>query len=158
MKKVLIAVLAAATISAVFAQTDTQNVTFEVTAVNDISVTGAPSLTLSTLNAEGTAFEPATDATSTYSLFTNSTNMKITAALDLDMPAGLTLTLDMTAPSGAVGTGSTELSATAADLVTNISQVSAQNLGMTYTLSGTPSATAAADTRIVTFTITSAGL
>lgn len=155
MKKILSAVLAVAAASVAFAQdTATQTVTYSVSAVNSITVIGTPTLALTDLNAAGTAFEEDTD-TATYSLFTNSAGMKITASLDSDMPTGFTLALEMAAPAGTESAGSSELSAAPADLVTDISNVDATDLVMTYTLNADATADAAeSGTRTVTFTIT----
>lgn len=160
MKKAVTAILAAALIGAASAapmdHVASHDVTFSVESINQITVGATPSLSLSALNTAGTAFEPVSGG-STYSVFTNSSGMRITAALDLDMPAGLTLALSMIAPGDdAQSAGAVELSDTAADLVTGISKLGAPDLGMTYTLDGdlTADATEGTAIRTVTFTLT----
>lgn len=154
MKKVLGIVLALAAACAAFAESSTdQVVTFTVPATNEITVSGVPVFTLATPAAGDSAFAPVTYE-ATYSMFTNSEGMKITAKLDQAMPTGMTLELLMTAPSGATSAGSVVLDATGADLVTGVSNVSAQDVAMTYTLSADATASAVtAATRTVTFTI-----
>lgn len=162
MKKVLGTVLALAIVGAAFAQvsdTADQVVTFGITAFSEITVDGAPSLTLSQFNADGSAYEPVVYTGATYSVATNGTAMKISASLEADMPTGLTLALELDAPTDASSAGSLALSAIAVDLVTGITQLSEFDLVMTYTLSGALDAVVTdSETRTVTFTIVSAGL
>ena len=68
----------------------TQTVTFAVNAINQISFTGAPSLTITTAVA-GSDPTSASDATSTWNVTTNQTGAKISASIASAMPAGLTL-------------------------------------------------------------------
>src|SRR5688572_795875 len=81
------------------AQTATQTVTFAVSAINQISATGSPSLTVSTATA-GSEPTAATDATSTWAVTTNQTGSKISASIPSAMPTGLTLSVNMAAPTG----------------------------------------------------------
>lgn len=81
---------------------------------------------------------------------------QITAQLNAPMPAGLTLTLDMTVPTGATSQGAVTLDATARALMGNITNLSAETETLTYTFTATTSAgVVAADSRTVTFTISS---
>lgn len=147
------AFLGAATVAQ--AQTATQNVTIQVNAINQIAVTGgSPSLAIST----ATAGSDPTDATASVSwaITTNQSNQKITASIDVALPANVSLAASLVAPSGATSAGSQALSITAVDLVTGISTLAASGLGLTYTLSATPEAgVVASTTRTVTYTITS---
>ncbi len=135
------------------AQDADQTVTFEVEAVNVISVSGNASLKISTATA-GSALTQATHTSTTYSITTNETDRKITAALDLAMPAGVTLKVALVAPTGASAASPVTLSTTPQDVVTNISTLNESALGITYTLDATLAAgvVASAD-RTVTFTI-----
>jgi hypothetical protein len=135
------------------AQTATQTVSYEVTAVNEISVAGAPSLVINA----GTAGSGLTSATAggTYAITTNEANRKITAEIDSNMPSGVTLSASLAAPAGATSTGAVSLSTTAQDVVTGVSNVSASGLSISYGLSATVAAgVVAADNKTVTYTIT----
>ena len=81
---------------------------------------------------------------------------QVTAQLNAAMPAGLTLTLDMTTPTGATSQGTVTLDATARALMGNIKNLTAETETLTYTFTATTAAgVVAADSRTVTFTITS---
>lgn len=138
--------------------TSTQTVTFEVDAINEISVTGDPSsLVISTATA-GSNPDSVTDTSSTYSITTNESSKKITAAIDSAMPDDVTLSVTLDAPTGATSAGSTSLSATAADVVTGISEVAETGLGIDYELDATVAAgTMSSGSRTVTFTLTDEG-
>ncbi|HWH50128.1 MAG TPA: hypothetical protein VN651_01185 [Gemmatimonadaceae bacterium] len=140
--------------AAAFAQTATQIVTFQVNAINQISVAGAPSLTINTAVA-GSAPTSVTDNVSTWAVTTNQSTAKITGSLSAAMPAGLTLSANLAAPAGASSAGLTALSAGAVDLVTGITKLNASGLGLTYQLDATAAAgVVASSTRTVTYTIT----
>jgi len=127
-------------------------VTLEVQAINQIAFNGSPSLVISSATA-GSAPTSAT-ASATYDITTNDTDRKITAQLDSDTPAGVTLSASLAAPSGATSAGAVPLTMTAQDVVTGINTVSASGLGVTYTLSATAAAgVLPSATRTVTYTI-----
>jgi len=118
----------------------TQTVTYAVSAINEISVSGNPAaLTVSTATA-GSAPDSVSDATTTYAITTNETGKKITGAINADMPAGLTLTVNLTAPTGGTSAGATSLSSVAADLVTGITTLNESAKTITYSLSATSAA------------------
>ena len=136
------------------ASAQTQTVTFAVNAINQIALTGSPSLTISTAVA-GNNPSSATDASATWAVTTNQSGAKVTASLDSDMPSGLTLSVDLAAPAGGTSAGSTALSSSAVDLVTGITKVAATGLGVTYTLDATAAAgVIASSSRVVTYTVT----
>ena len=138
------------------AQSATQNVTFEVAAINQISVSGgAQSLVVNSATA-GSAPTSAS-ATVSWAVTTNESNRKITAQLDEDMSANVTLTANMAAPTSGVSGGAKALSLTSAqDMVTSIDTQDASGLSLVYTLSATSAAgVVASDVRIVTYTILS---
>jgi len=140
---------------AIAADSAEQTVTYEVTAINEISVSGNPNaLTISTATA-GSEPDAATDASSSYAITTNGSNKKITAALGTDMPAGVTLSLTATAPTVGTSGGKMELSTTAADVVTAIAQVAdGDGNTLTYELAATVAAgVVASATKTVTLTI-----
>lgn len=135
------------------AQTATQTVSYEVTAINEISVTGSPSLVINDATA-GSGLTSAT-ASGTYAVTTNQTNRKITAQLDTSMPAGVTLSVALAAPTGGTSAGVVSLSTTAQDVVTGVSSVNESGLSIGYTLSATVAAgVVPAGNRTVTYTIT----
>jgi hypothetical protein len=145
------ALLSAASVAQ--AQTSTQNVTFQVNAVNQIAVAGSPSLTVNTATA-GSAPTAAT-ASATWAVTTNQSNAKITASLDSDMPSGLTLSVNMGAPTGASSAGATALSSASVDVVTGITKLAEGALSIGYSLSATTAAGVVSSTsRTVTYTIT----
>jgi hypothetical protein len=139
--------------SQVYAGTTTTTATYEVTAINEIALTGAlPSMTV---NAAVAGSAPtAVSASQTYAVTTNQT-AKISAAIDSNMPAGLVLTASMAAPTGASSAGAMALSTTSQDLVTGIVTLNESALALTYGLSASvvagvvPSAI-----KTITYTIT----
>jgi hypothetical protein len=136
------------------AQTATQTVTFQVTAINQVAVTGAPSLVVNTATA-GNAPTSATSSGNTWSVTTNQTGASITASIPTAMPAGLTLSANLTAPAGATSTGLTALGVTAVNVVTGITKLNAPGLALVYQLDATPAAgVVVSSTRVVTYTIT----
>ena len=139
--------------SAAVAQTATQTVTFQVDAINQIAFSGSPSLVINTATA-GSAPTAATAAAS-WAVTTNQSGAKITASIGSNMPAGLTLTASLAAPTGGSSAGAQSLSTTAVDLVTSITKLAEGSLGVTYSLSATPAAgVVSSTTRTVTYTIT----
>ncbi|MGI9141276.1 MAG: hypothetical protein ACR2GJ_09220 [Gemmatimonadaceae bacterium] len=136
------------------AQTATQTVTFQVSAINQVAVTGSPSLTVNTATA-GSAPTAAT-ATGSWAVTTNQTGAKITGSIASAMPDGVTLTANLTAPAGgATSAGAVSLGIVATDLVTGITKLNASALALTYGLAATAAAgVVASDTRVVTFTVT----
>jgi hypothetical protein len=92
----------------------------------------------------------------TYTITTPTANRTyaITAQLNANMPAGVTLSVTLNAPPGAVSAGAVPLDVTAKNTVTNIGK----NLNSTQNIVYSLSATAAAgvvpnSTRTVTFTV-----
>ncbi|MCF7984024.1 MAG: hypothetical protein K9L70_06440 [Thiohalocapsa sp.] len=133
----------------------TQTVGYEVTAIDEIAVSGNPgALTINSATA-GSQPDAVTDSGTTYAITTNGTNKKITAALDTAMPENVTLSLTATAPSGGTSSGKVALGATAADVVTGITKVATSGIGLSYELAATVSAgVVASANKTVTFTLT----
>jgi flagellar capping protein FliD len=131
----------------------TQTVQYQVNAINVIAFFGSPTLTVSTA-VPGSDLTPTTSTGSTWAVTTNQSNSKITAVINSSMPAGLTLTANLDAPSGATSTGEQTLSTTAQDMVTGITRVAEAALNVIYGLTATVSAGVTSGTRIVTYTIT----
>ena len=132
----------------------TQTVAYTIPAVYEISVTGAPSLTI-VPPAAGDQLAEVTDSTAKYAITTNGSGMKITGKLAAAMPTGITLKINLTAPSVGASVGDvTFTAATAVDLVTGITQIAESNLGITYKMSATLDAVAVSSNMVVTLTIT----
>lgn len=135
------------------ASAQTQTVTFAVSAVNQLSFTGTPSLTITTIPVGG-APASVTDATSTWAVTTNQTGAKVSASIPTAMNANITLGVHLAAPAGATSpAGVTLLTTTPVDLVTGITQTATSGLNVTYTLTATAAATPTSGTRVVTYTI-----
>lgn len=146
-----LAAVAITTVSA-SAQTGTQDVSFEVQAINEIAFTGSPSLVINSATA-GSAPTSAT-ANATYAVTTNESSRKITAQINSAMPSGATLSVTLAAPAGGTSAGAVQLSTTAQDVVTGISTLNASGLNVTYGLAATAAAgVIPASTRTVTYTI-----
>jgi len=149
-----LALLFAAFTSSAFAQANvaSQQVTINVAEIAVIAVQGNINMTINSATA-GQAPDAAT-ASATYAVSTNGTQKKISAALDVDMPTGLTLNATMDAPTGANSQGKQSLSQSAIDLVTNIIKVRGSGLGLAYEAVATVDASPDAYVRTVTYTIT----
>ncbi|UCB52267.1 MAG: hypothetical protein JSV10_09830 [Candidatus Zixiibacteriota bacterium] len=135
----------------------TQSVSYEVSAINEIEVSGDPGALVVNTATAGSEPNAATDATTTWDITTNGGTdaKKLTGATDTDMPANTTLEINLTAPTGATSPGDVTLSATAADLVTLIDSVAESGLSITYTLSATVAAgVVTAASKTVTLTLT----
>jgi DNA-binding response OmpR family regulator len=136
------------------AQTATQTVTFQVDAINQVSVSGTPTMAISAAVAGG-APTSVTSTGNTWAVTTNQTGAKITASIGSAMPTGVTLSANMGAPSGATSAGYLSLGTTAVDLVTGITKLNASALSLNYKLDATSAAgVVSSTTRVVTYTIT----
>ena len=139
---------------AVQGQSASQVVHFQVNAVNQIAVSGSPTLAITSATA-GSGLTSATATGSSYAITTNEVNQKITASINQTMPTGVTLEVLMGAPSGAVSAGTVPLGTASADLVTGISTTAASALPITYRLNASPEVQMGPTARTVTFTIVS---
>jgi hypothetical protein len=150
-------VLTLATVSGVArAQSTTQSITYTVSAINVISVTGAPSLTINSA-VTGTGLTASTDATGTWSVTSNAGSAateSLHASLNSNMPAGVTLELLAAAPTHGTSAGYQALSTTGATVVSGINLSTSPTLSLTYRLSALLTAGAVAlGSKTVTFTI-----
>ena len=144
-----------------FAQaTATQNLTLEVQSIYRIAVSGNPgALVINDGTAGSSTLTPASDNTTNYSITQNVANtVKITAELDVAMPAGYTLEIGMASTQG-TSAGTVDISSATAgsaqDVVTAISRGADANQAITYTFSADASAGPLASTnRTVTLTLT----
>ncbi len=136
------------------AQAGTENVSFAVTAINLVAFVGAPSLTI---NAAITGAPPTsvTNTSATWGVTTNQNTAKITARIPTNMPAGLTLSVNLLAPAGAVSAGYRALTTVSADVVTGITRVTQAGMMVSYRLDATVTAgVVTAASRVITYTIT----
>ncbi|MFT3866945.1 MAG: hypothetical protein QM715_00475 [Nibricoccus sp.] len=145
----------------------TNNVTADIPIVNEISVTGAVTITVATPTAGGkTGGTGTVGATNPIlRLTTNETNKRVTVSLDNALPTGVTLGVKLAANnSGLSTTELTSITTTAANLLTGISNLStdehdASGIALTYTLYLTEAAAPAHGANVlvpvVTYTITS---
>lgn len=136
--KVLVgtAALIASAIGSVHASnTATQDVDITVQSINEISVGTAVTLTINSATAGG---NPSGNASSTYSITTNSaSSKKITAELAGVLNPGLTLSVILQAPSTGTSAGVTQLSILPTDVVTDIEAVAAPALTIGYSATAT---------------------
>lgn len=133
----------------------TQTVIYAVSPINEISVSGNPgALTVSAATA-GSEPDQVTEATTTYNITSNGTGKKITGAIDTAMPSGVTLVINLAAPTGATSAGDVTLGTTAGDLVTVITQKAESAKTITYKLSATVAAGVVTSAqKTVTLTVT----
>jgi hypothetical protein len=149
-----VTVLAALPQGSAGAQSATQAVHFQVNAVNQIAVSGAPTLAITSATA-GAGLTSATATGSSYAITTNESNQKITASINQAMPAGVSLEVLMGAPGGATSAGSVPLGTASTDVVTGISATASSALPITYRLNAATQVQMGPTARTVTFTIVS---
>ena len=151
---IMSAILVIAAAASASAQTATQTVTFQVDAINQVGVTGSPTLDINAAVA-GNAPTSATSAGNSWAVTCNQTGAKITASIGAAMPAGVTLSATLGAPAGAASAGIKSLGTGAVDMVTGITKLNASALALTYQLDATSAAgVITSTTRVVTYTIT----
>ena len=123
------------------ANSDTITLNYEVQAINEINIDDA-SVTLTVNTAVAGSQPTQASQASTYDITTNcATNAKkLTAAINTAMPAGLTLSLNVTAPTGGSSAGTTTITDVAADVVTGIDAVAESDITMTFYLDATTAA------------------
>lgn len=141
--------------SAFAADSATQTLTYEVSAINEIAVS-SPTVSM-TVNAAvaGSAPTSVSNSATTYAITTNEEGRKITGELNSDMPAGVSLSVGLAAPAQATSAGSQALSTTPVDLVSGISELNDPSKMISYQLAATSAAgVVASASKTVTFTIT----
>src|SRR5258708_2136730 len=145
-------VLAAAASAA--AQGATQTVTWQIDAVNQVAVTGTPTLDILAAVA-GNAPTSLRSSGNTWAVTTNQSTAKITASIGSVMPAGVTLSANLGAPAGATSVGLVALGTAAVDVVTGITKLNSSGLVLSYQLHATAAAGVISSTSpAVTYTIT----
>lgn len=135
------------------ATTATATVTYTIGVIDGISVSGNPGPLNITTATPGSAPTPATDNSTTYAITTNGTARNITGTLTSNMPTGVTLTVNLAAPSTGSSAGAVALSTVASNLVSGVASLTQSGLGITYVLSATTAASqVASGSNTVTFT------
>ncbi|AOY60437.1 hypothetical protein [Desulfococcus multivorans] len=130
---------------AMAAENDSQTVTYTIPTINELAVTGTPTLTIAIPDA-GSQPTPV-EATANYAITTNESNKIITAALELGMPDGTALAVTLAAPGEGQGSqGKVALSTTSQNVVTGISKLADDTNSITYELTATAEADAATST------------
>lgn len=136
------------------ATTATATATYTISTIAAISISGNPAPLNITSTTAGSSLPNATDSSTTYSVTTNQTARRVTGALATTMPVGITLTVNLTAPTGGTSAGAVALTTTAQSLVTGIANVAQGGMAITYVLSATLSAVpVSAATNTLTYTI-----
>jgi hypothetical protein len=128
-----------------------------VAVAQTITVSGNPPALKITAAVAGSQPTSVSDNTTTYTVVTpNPANRtyKITAQLNALMPANVTLTATLAAPTGGTSVGPVALDLTARDMVTGIPKSTNATQSITYQLSATVLAGVVTSTnRIVTLTV-----
>lgn len=120
-----------------------------------IAVSANPAvMTVSTATA-GFEPDPVSDASTTYAVTTTAANQKIVARLDAPLPAGVTLTIQLAAPSGVVSRGQVPLTTLDQEVVGAIPSAGTyMGLAVVYRLAATVRAGPVPTTaRTVTITV-----
>lgn len=138
------------------AQTTTATATFQVTAINEVSVSGNPAKLI--IDSKADIDAGVTDATTTWAITTNDTaSVKVTGQIDAAMPTNTSLSVTLAAPAtNGTSAGEKALGVTAVDLVTGMSQLNETGLGVTYKFTATQAAAVVDGSRTVTYTVTTA--
>lgn len=120
-----------------------------------ITVSGSPAAM--TINSAVAGQQPAavTNTSTTYSVFTLLSITRVTARINSNMPANVTLQISLAAPPGATSLGLVTMNTTAKNMVTNIgTNILSGSYTITYRLSATVTAAKTTNaTRTVTYTI-----
>lgn len=133
--------------------TDSVTVTYEVTAITQLNLNGAASLTIIAGTA-GAGLPSMTASGVTYDIANNDGSRKLVGKINEVMPAGTTLSVDVTAPSGALSAGFVALIASDLELVTGIGNVDEALVPMTFKLEATVAAgVIASATKTFTMTV-----
>lgn len=126
-------------------------VTINILAESDISFSGNPAAFNVT-----PGNSPQTNNSTTYGVITNQSSQKVSALYSPALPSGISLAVNLAAPTGATSLGSITLSTSSQNLVTGITQVNQSGLTVTYSVSVTPTATVASSIQTtITYTISS---
>lgn len=138
------------------AQTEgTSGVIINVSSINEISLSGNPgALTVSSAT-PGSEPDSVVDSSTTWNISTNNSGMKMTGNIDLAMPSGVTLEVQLQAPGGASSQGYQSLTTTSKDLVLGINGGYGSSLTINYRLSATVNAAIGSGGRTITISLVS---
>ena len=155
MKKltILLAIVALTTFTfgLAFTQTADQTVTLEVKAVSKISISGPASLVIENAPADLSGLTAASDNSSTFNLIYNGTTGKVTAGIDVAVPANTTLEVTLQGGSK-VNIGN---ATTAVQVLGGLSKTKLTGQSITYDFSATEAAGVIASVdKTITFTVT----
>jgi hypothetical protein len=134
-------------------QTGTAVAAFYFQEINEIAISGSPTLTINSA-VPGHEPQPVLDTSSSYAITTNGTNKKLTASIDRQMPANTTLEIQCATPGVGASKGFVALSTVSADVVNGISHIAATNKVITYRFSATTAAGIITSSCTVTLTLT----
>lgn len=122
-------------------------------AAESLSVSGSPGLFTINSAAAGSNPNPVTNSSTTYS-GQASTSTTIVGVINTSMPTGVTLKIQLQAPTGATSAGLVTMSTTSSTLVSGITNSTWTSLPITYQLSATAAAAIQSNvSRTVTFTL-----
>lgn len=134
------------------ANSDSHDVTVTISAINEVNVSGAITMTINSATA-GQQPDPVQDATSTLDYTTNSaSNKKITAAYTVADATGITLETTVTSTSGN-SAGQQTLGTVAVDVITFLSQCVDAGETITYDATATVDALVGDHVFTVTYTM-----
>jgi hypothetical protein len=139
--------------------TQTQDVSCNISAINEFAITGVATITL-TVNAATAGQQPtaATNNTYDWAITTNAAignAIRITGEIGSDMPSNTTLSVTFADPVHGTGGTPVSMSTTPAAVVTGLYQTAENALDITYSFSALVNATIATGiNRTITFTLT----
>jgi hypothetical protein len=133
----MVVLSAMAAVNAFAATSAPQTITYQVSAINEITVSGNPGALIVITAVPGSQPTAVTDATTTYAITTNVASKRITGALNTVMPDNTALKVTLVAPTGGTSSGQVTLTATAQNLVTGISTLAESGLSISYNFSAT---------------------
>lgn len=157
-KSILAAFVCAASLNVAHADgTAEQQVTFEVKAINQISVSGSPDPLIIDHAVAGAEPTPVMSTPTFYSLTTNELDRVIYASMDQTLTTGFRLFVNLQHPQGGQ-TPFVQLGAGMTPVVIGIQPVAATGLGIQYRFEADATAgTLSSRTATVTFTILTGG-
>ena len=137
---------------------DTATVTYEVQAVTLLDLTGSASVTIDSGTVGVSLTDDEDTSGVTYAITNNAgtDSKKLVGSLSAVPTSPTTLSVNVSAPSGATSVGYLELTTSAQDLVTGIDNLAATGVGIAFKLHSTVDAGIVSSTN-TTFTLTIVG-
>lgn len=140
------------TVSANAQQSSVQIIDINIAEMAVINTSGVLSMNFNAVQAGDTP-EPVY-ANTTYSISTNGANKKVTAEIDVDLPVGVTIDVEMQPTPNGTSTGKQRLSTNPVDLVLGVTRERGIALNVSWEGRVTLEAEPGSHTRFVTFTLT----